>query len=196
MIILGDFTTSVERALSEIAPDYEDLYGLVLCGTHAPTQEKLDDMLKELDYAFISKLPTLGICFGMQAMVIRYCRDRGIASANTEELDPYNAVVTKLPNLRVGIKMTPHWHGNFYESHWHRYAASPEAINILRENDEFFLYKTMENQTIILEAMKHKLHPFYAGIQAHPEYQSSKQQPHKILVEFINKCREMTVAST
>ncbi len=206
MKILNDYNTSVHRALKEIDPDYEQHEGLVICGTHSPNPEKLEEMIEEIRIADEKNIPVLGICFGLQVMVIYECRKLGILNATTEELDTryeqheraastisdghaHSAVIEKMKNLRVGIKTTTYYIGTFFESHWHRYKVSDAAINILKESDKFWLDAMQDENGMVLEVMRHKEKDFYIGVQFHPEYQSSEGQPHKILHTFIHTCR-------
>ena len=72
MIFLNDFNTSVERALEEIEPDYKKLYGLVVCGTHSPTN--VDAIIEEIRKARETLKPFLGICAGHQLAAVEYAR--------------------------------------------------------------------------------------------------------------------------
>lgn len=190
MKILNDFNTNVKRALNEIDPIWESYTGLIVCGSHATGTEKAEEIIAEIKEARESSIPVLGICFGMQMMIVEYCRKLGVKNASTEEIDPKNAVIVKMKNLRVGLRYSTSWRGASYETHWHNYKAS-FGVNELIEND-FHLY-VVDDQTqndIILQAIKHREHPFYAGVQFHPEYQSIIDQPHEILVEFLEACKK------
>lgn len=177
MKILNDFTTSVEKALSEIDPKWRDYDGLIICGTHTPINT--EQMIDELHDAREKKLPTLGICFGMQLMAIEYARNvLDKKDATSQEFGKGTFVVHKLPALRVGMKEVK----GRNESHWHRYGIGVDwAFEFKNAWDVVF------NE--VVEEMYLKGHPHYVGVQYHPEYQSSKDKPHPLLVEFINTCK-------
>lgn len=161
MNILNDFTTTVVKALAEIDPKWYKYSGLVVCGTHTPTN--VEYMLGHIRYAREHNEPFLGICFGHQLAWIEYCRNvLGIKNATSEEfykgqhLDSMdlNFVVVKRPELKVGLHEGETWWSNYQcaEDNW------PKADNFI---------------TV----------PF------HPEYQSSKDKPHPLLVKFLDICK-------
>ena len=77
--------------------------------------------------------------------------------------------LVKLPERHVGIDKTCGWWGESYESFWHDYCVK-------------------NSEGIVINAMQ-SLDPYAVGVQFHPEYQSSKDKPHIILVDFLNACK-------
>lgn len=154
MQILNDFSTSVEKALSEIYPEYKSLPGMVICGTHNPRDTEALILLTER--AREEGIPFLGICFGHQICAIEYARNvLGIKDATSEEFGvPGTFVVKKLPELKVGL------HDG--ETYWNNYEVD---LPVWNKPDNMIT------------------------VQYHPEYQSSKGQPHAVLVEFLEKCK-------
>lgn len=151
MVVLGDFSTSVSRALSEIDPHWESYEGLVICGTHAPENQDIEHQINEIRDARENHIPFLGICHGHQLCAVEYARNvRGIKDACSQEWGKGTYVVKKLPQLKVGL------HNG--ESYWHNY-----EVCIRFEKPEWFF-----------------------TAQYHPEYQSSKDKPHPLLVSFLN----------
>ena len=156
MEILGDFNTSVTKALSEIDSDYERLGGLVVCGTHTP--HDVEEMIEKIKEARENGRPFLGICFGHQLAAIEYARNvLGIKDATSEEFGKGTLVVKKRPWLKVG-----QYDG---ESYWSNY-----KVIIDFKNPKHFI-----------------------TVQYHPEYQSSVDKPHPILVKFLDLCRKKGV---
>lgn len=151
MLVLGDFNTSVTRALSEIDPKWQSYEGLVICGTHSPEKNDIEMQINEIRDARERGTPFLGICHGHQLCAVEYARNvRGIQDACSEEWGKGTFVVKKLPELKVGL------HGG--ESYWHNYEATIK-------------WKNPEN---------------FFTCQYHPEYQSSKDKPHPLLVKFLS----------
>lgn len=126
MEILNDFKTSVKKALKEIDKDFDKYDGLVICGTHSP--KDMDDFIEKIRLARETKRPILGICMGMQLMVIEWARNvLGLIEATTEELGGGLPVIIKMPTLRVG---TFNIDGRL-ESHWHHYKVDPRFIKFM-----------------------------------------------------------------
>ena len=153
MEIIGDFNTSVTKAISELCPDYEKLDGLIICGTHTPRD--MEEMIAKIKNARETGKPFLGICFGHQLAAIEYARNvLGIADATSEEFGQGTYVVKKRPELKVGLHEGESW--------WSNYEV---AIGwIIPDN--------------------------FISVPYHPEYQSSKEKPHPILIKFLNLCRK------
>ena len=162
MELLNDFNTSVRKAFDEIDPNWESYDGLVICGTHAPVG--WEAQIEKLKDARLNGRATLGICFGLQLMAIEYARNiLGKEKATSEELEEEgDFVVRKLPELRVGL------HNG--ESYWNNYGLLP-GLEYTMSRDIF------------------SSKPFYEGVQYHPEYQSSKENPHIILKTFLEICK-------
>jgi len=163
MKILNDFSTSVRKALEEIDPKYESYKGLVVCGTHSP--HDVDSLLAEIQTAREQHLPFLGICFGHQLAAIEYARNvLGIEDATSEEFSEKGTfVVKRLQNLKVGLYPTqPGRLDTEYESYWNNYEVVAGFRDLWKKEDNFIT------------------------CQFHPEYQNSKDRPHKLLVQFLN----------
>jgi len=179
MEIINDFDTSVRKAFDEIDPHWKEYSGIVVCGTHE--QQDMEKIIDRIRTAREKSLPFLGICGGLQLAVIEYARNvLNIEKATSQEFEPASpdAVVIKMPELRVGSKMV----GTRFESHWHNYQVTPQIHSGLKA--EFLL--TVSDG--VLEELKHYSKPFVA-VQYHPEYQSSVDAPHKLLVDFISVCK-------
>lgn len=153
MRILNDFHISVERALSEISPRWRDYDGLVICGTHTPTNT--EQMIRDIREARETGLPFLGICFGYQLAAIEYARNvLGIADATSEEYATEGTfVIRKRTALKVGLHEG--------ESYWHHYEVIPILLEKWEKPANFFVS------------------------QFHPEYNSRKGSPHRLLLDFL-----------
>lgn len=161
MLVLNTFSTTVEKALGEIDSKWRDYPGLIVCGTHSPTD--VEQMLIYIKDARESGLPFLGICAGYQLASIEYARYvLGIKDATSEEFGvPGTFIVTKRPELKVGL------HDN--ETWWSNYDIDPQY------------------------EIQFPLNFFAVGF--HPEYQSSKNRPHPLLVSFLKYAKHYEVAS-
>lgn len=155
MEIYNSFQTSVKKALDEIDVNWPKYRGLIICGTHSPK-----DWNKQVD--IIKKvredgLPFLGICFGHQLAAIEFARNvLGIKDATSEEFgEKGELIVKKLPELNVGLNI----HDG--ESYWNNYKVVDGFDSIWKKKENFIT------------------------CQYHPEYQSSKDNPHPLLVKFL-----------
>ena len=177
---LTDFSTSLERALDEIDPDWRDYPGTIVFGTH--TFENYDEKMKLVKKAREKKTPFLGECGGLQMAVVEYARNVLGLDADTTELKPNTPepVITKLPKLRVGIRNVQ----GRWESFWHNYTVNSDYF--LRLNKDWEITLDSEN---IAAVMRLRDHPFFVGMQFHAGYNSTASDPHPILKEFINVCK-------
>jgi len=160
MLILNDFQTSVFKALQEIDSNYDLYEGMVVCGTH--NQKNIDEVLMRIKYARENEIPTLLICAGHQLGAIEYARNvLGIDNATSEEFGTWGTfVVKKRPELKVGLHEGESW--------WSNYDVIPE----------------------IYEKYMKDLPQYFISVPYHPEYQSSKEHPHPLLVKFLKICKK------
>ncbi|KAK3020581.1 hypothetical protein RJ639_046931 [Escallonia herrerae] len=156
-------------------------------------------MILAAKYARENKVPYLGICLGMQISVIEFAQNVvGLESANSTEFDPLtpNPVVIFMPEgsrthmgstMRLGSRrtlfQTPDcitaklYHSLEYvdERHRHRYEVNPEIVATLEEAGLKFVGKDESQQR--MEILELPSHPFYVGVQFHPEFKSRPGKP-------------------
>lgn len=176
----NDFHTSVERALEDINKDWHTTYhGDIIVGSHAPSD--IDVKLEVIRQARENGTPLLGICLGMQLMVMEFAKNvLGIEDATLAEISEEGTPVTyKLPELHIGQ--------DDGESYWHNYAIKPEFAKLLDE--KFFVYYLKD--TDIVKEIRMENHPFFVGVQYHPEYQSTKGNPHLLLTDMFKTCEKI-----
>lgn len=186
----NDFYTSVLRSLEEIDKDFEKYEGLLIVGSHSQTKENAEKILDQINEARQAHIPVLGICMGMQLMLIEFARNvLHLIDANTTELDLHTTapIIEKLPHLRVGIRPVD-WKGLVtMETHWHNYSLNNEYVELFEKGGWGFSFTDK-----IAEVASLRDRPFYIGVQFHPEYQSNLENKHPLLVEFIEKCKKYT----
>jgi len=174
----NDFSTSVIKAFEEIDPNYEDYPGLVITGSHAP--DLIANKLDDIQAARIDKTPFLGICLGMQLMMIEFARNvLNMKGANSVEVDPKPKypIIVAMKKLRVGLK------GG--ESYWHNYQFNKKYTPDFEAMNMKIAFKDgVADMARIME------HPYFVGVAFHPEYQSSKDKPHDIFKTFLNICKQ------
>lgn len=181
-----DFKTSVEKALEEIDPAYRSYEGIIVTGSHAP--QEVEEKLALINRARTENIPFLGICMGFQLAAIEWVRDIAkLDRANSTEIDKDtpNPVVVKMNERHTGIRPVSWFDGTTsYESHWHGYALNPYYLRYFPQE----LWEVSLGEHAV-EMLRYKPHPYFWGTQFHPEYESSKDKPHKLLVEFIKAAK-------
>ncbi|KAL3648092.1 hypothetical protein CASFOL_009060 [Castilleja foliolosa] len=164
-------------------------------------------MILAAKYARENKVPYLGICLGMQISVIEMARNvLGLESANSTEFDDQtpNPVVIFMPEgskthmgstMRLGSRktlvQTPDcltaklYHNSEYvdERHRHRYEVNPDMVSILEESKLKFVGKDETGKR--MEILELADHPFYVGVQFHPEFKSRPGRPSPLFLGFI-----------
>lgn len=182
MKILNDFSTTVEKALTEIDPSWRRYNGLIVCGSHNPNN--IESTILEIKKARDKKTPFLGICMGLQLGVIEFARNvLDIKDATSEELGEGSHVVKKMPELRVGLHPAMYNGKVYLENFWHNFKVDIDAFPQLWD------YFEVGEANDVVSYMKLKDRENFIMTQFHPEYGSSKDAPHPILVDFINKCK-------
>ena len=160
MDILNDFQTTVQKALSEIDSNWKQYDGIVICGSHKP--QYTESQIRLIEIARMMNTPLLGICLGHQLVAIEYARNvLGIKDATSEEWGEGTFVVRKRKEgLKVGL------HDG--ETYWNNYEVDYDLV------PNFEVDKP----------------PNFITTQAHPEYQSSIDNPHPLLIKFIELCKK------
>lgn len=165
-------------------------------------------------YARENKIPLLGICLGMQVLTIEFARNvLGYEKANSMEFDietnyPVISIMEDQKNviekggtmrlgawkchLKEGSRLAEIYGANeISERHRHRYEFNSEYQKAFEEKG---LVPTGFNpDTGLVETLELENHPFYMGVQYHPEYKSTVETPHplfKAFIEAVNKEKE------
>ncbi|XP_059172160.1 CTP synthase 1-like [Physella acuta] len=150
-------------------------------------------------WARTKNIPFLGVCLGLQCAVIEFARNvLGWEDANSTELnmDTKHPVVIEMPEhnsgdkggtMRLGKRRTIFktenslirklYHNSQYvdERHRHRYEVNPKVVEELEKAGLKFVGHSEDNQR--MEIMELEDHPYYVGVQYHPEYISRPMNP-------------------
>jgi CTP synthase len=153
------------------------------------------------------KVPTLGLCMGMQCMVIELARTAlGTEDANSTEFDAFtpHPVIDLLPEqrdiadkggtMRLGsypcVLETGSLAGRAYgqpivlERHRHRYEFNNSYRELLAARGMKFTGLSPDGR--LVEIVEIADHPFYLGTQFHPEFKSRPNRPHPLFANFID----------
>ncbi|CAH1411948.1 unnamed protein product [Lactuca virosa] len=164
-------------------------------------------MILAAKYARENKVPYLGICLGMQISVIEISRSiLGWKEANSTEFDEHatNPVVIFMPEgsrthmgntMRLGSRRTLlqssdcitaklYQNAEYVdERHRHRYEVNPEVVGDLEKTGLRFVGKDESGQR--MEILELPSHPFYVGVQFHPEYKSRPGKPSALFLGLV-----------
>lgn len=166
----------------------------------------IDGKILAANYARRNKIPTFGICLGLQMMVIEFARNvLGLEDADTTEIN--NMTQHPVINLMEGQKNITHKGGTMRLGNWkcqidknsavykaygeemieerhrHRYEFNNEYLEAFEK--ENFMAVGTNPDTALVEIMEYKELPFYMGVQFHPEYKSTVANPHPLFVQFV-----------
>ena len=166
----------------------------------------VEGMVSAARYARERGVPYLGLCLGMQVMVIEFARSvLGLEDANSAEFDPgsKNHVIAYMPGqeelgetggtMRLGlypctltagtIAANAYGAGHVNERHRHRY----EMNNDYRErlNDSGLISSGTAPDGSLVEISEVEGHTFMVGSQFHPEFASRPDRPHPLFREFL-----------
>lgn len=162
-------------------------------------------------YARENGIPLFGICLGMQMMVLEFARNiLGLEEAESAETNPTTPhpvislmdeqknVTNKGGTMRLGNWDCRLKEGSkiaeiygtkeIKERHRHRYEFNNEYYDDF-DRAAFRLTGTNPD-TGLVETVEYDNHPFYIGVQFHPEYKSTVAQPHPLFIEFIKAALE------
>ena len=201
------------------APFLEGLHGILVPGGFG--QRGAEGKIRAAGYARTRRIPYLGICFGMQMAVIEAARSlAGVANANSTEFGPTEEPVVGLltewlkgnalerrasegdlggtmrlgaypaalvPGSRIaGIYGTP----EISERHRHRYEVNMAYRERLEAKG--LRFSGLSPDGLLPEIVEHEGHPWFVGVQFHPELKSRPFAPHPLFASFVAAAMEQS----
>jgi len=172
----------------------------------------IEGKLGALKYAREKKIPTLGLCLGLQCMVIEAARNLGnILLANSAEFDPEtkDPVVSTMQNqedivagkgdmggtMRLGlypavlatgsVVATVYGSTEIQERHRHRYEVNNKYRDQLSATGLLFSGLSPDGNLVEFVELPQSVHPYYVGTQAHPEFLSRPTAAHPLFSGLI-----------
>jgi len=199
------------------------------CETEAGAKEQLGDVdaicvpggfgirgiegkVGALKFAREAKIPTLGLCLGLQCMVIEAARNlAGISDANSAEFAPetLSPVISTMSDQRAVVKgeadmggtmrlglyvsklvpgsLVSELYGSLEisERHRHRYEVNNAYREQLNKAGIVFSGIYVDRDLVEFVELPREVHPFYVGTQAHPEFKSRPTRPHPLFEGLI-----------
>lgn len=167
----------------------------------------IEGKIKAVQYARENGIPFLGICLGMQMAVIEYARNvLNIPDANSTEMNPDTAnpvidlmdsqktILNKGGTMRLGAwdceltedTLVSEIYGGaatISERHRHRYEFNNAYKDQMEEAG--LVFSGINAETGLAEIVEIPAHPWFVGVQYHPEYKSTVANPHPLFVGFV-----------
>ena len=169
----------------------------------------IEGKINAVKYVREHQIPFFGICLGMQMAVIEYARNvLQLPAANSVEMDadtPHpvislmddqHNIIQKGGTMRLGawtcaIEKDSLLHKVYQktsieERHRHRYEFNDAYYQQYQTNG--MIASGVNPETKLVEAIELPAHPWFVGVQYHPEYSSTVANPHPLFVGFVNAC--------
>ena len=167
----------------------------------------IEGKVKAVEFARVMQIPFLGICLGMQMAVIEYARNvLKLAVANSTEMDEntpdpvisimeeQKTVTDKGGTMRLGawncdlkdgslVRKMYEGASQISERHRHRYEFNNAYLEQLENAG--LLATGFNKETNLVEIVELKDHPWFIGVQYHPEYKSTVANPHPLFVGLV-----------
>lgn len=189
---------------------FNDCSGIILPGGFG--NRGIEGMINAARFARTHKMPYFGICLGMQIAVIEFARDvLNFEDANSTEFNEQcNYPVIDLMKdqegvilggtMRLGkypckIKEGTVLHNAYktdliYERHRHRYEFNNKFKTQMEQAGLVIGGMSPDEKIIETVELKQSEHPFFVGVQFHPEFKSRPNNAGRLFVEFVKACKK------
>jgi len=171
----------------------------------------IEGKIVAVEYAREKGLPFFGICLGMQMAVIEFARNiLGLKDAHSTEMDTatQHAVINMMEEqkkirmmggtMRLGsypceiknesLAHTIYGETQITERHRHRYEFNDQYLDQFESNGMIASGRNPESG--LVEIMEIPSHPFFIGVQYHPELKSTVEKPAPLFVAFIGAAKK------
>jgi len=186
-----------------------DVDGLLIPGGFG--ERGIEGKIKAIQYARENLIPFFGICLGMQCAVIEFARNVcGLKSANSTEFNPSTpypvidlmpeqiGIQTKGGTMRLGAYSSVLKPGTkaflaygtdkISERHRHRYELNNKFRNVLESHG--MVFSGLSEDGLLVEIIELTQHPWFVGVQFHPELKSRATKPHPLFRDFVKSALE------
>lgn len=166
----------------------------------------IEGKITAIRYARENKIPFFGICLGMQCAVVEFARNvLGLTGAHSTEMDPetphpvidmmeeQKKIHAKGGTMRLGAyncRIKPgtmaaeiYTVGEVHERHRHRYEFNNRYLEDFEKAG--MMSAGINPKRNLVEIIELKDHPWFVGVQFHPEYRSTVDNPHPLFVKFV-----------
>jgi len=166
----------------------------------------IEGKIETVRFARENNIPFFGICLGMQMAVIEYARTiLGLSDANSTEMnentenpvidlmEEQKTITDKGGTMRLGawkcdiipntLAHKIYGKSSILERHRHRYEFNSSYLDVLQNAG--LKASGINPDTGLVEIVELENHPFFIGVQYHPEYKSTVASPHPLFVSFV-----------
>jgi CTP synthase len=202
--VIVDWIHSESLTKENIEEKFSSLKGILVAPGFG--NRGIDGKITAIKYAREHKLPFLGICLGMQCTVIEFARNvLGLKDAHSREMNPAtnSPVIDLLENqksishmggtMRLGayaceieagtLAHSIYKADRISERHRHRYEFNNEYKK--QFTDAGMVLSGVNPEGGLIEIVELPDHPFFIGVQFHPEYKSTVENPHPLFISFV-----------
>lgn len=171
----------------------------------------IEGKIEAIKYARENKIPFLGICLGMQSAVVEFGRNvLGLSDAHSTEMNPetsypvidimeeQKSIQDMGGTMRLGSYPCTIEEGSkafevygvkeIEERHRHRFEFNNQYLK--QYQDAGMLTPGINTRNDLVEIIELKDHPWFIGVQFHPEYKSTVASPHPLFVSFVKAAIE------
>jgi len=197
-------TEDLEKNINDIDNIFNDVDGILIPGGFG--DRGIEGKISASKYARENKIPFLGICLGLQCAVIDFARHvSNLSNANSTEfkhrlkfpvidlMPKQKKIKNKGATMRLGsyscrlakgsLAHKAYKESSIYERHRHRYEVNDKFIKKLTEDGLVFSGKNRKLN--LVEVIELKDHPWFVGVQFHPELKSRIVKVHPLFKDFI-----------
>ena len=209
VVVVPVHSESLEGNSKEIERQLADFQGILVAPGFG--ERGIEGKLVAIKYARENKIPFFGICLGMQCAVVEFAQNvlklEGVASIEVDPKTPHpvidlmeeqKKITKKGGTMRLGAYDCELTKGSraaqIYESiliserHRHRYEFNNAYLDQIQERG---LKATGFNpESNLVEIVELQDHPWFVGVQFHPELKSTVERPHPLFVSFVEACRK------
>jgi CTP synthase len=188
----------------DVAEKFAGLDGILVAPGFG--ERGIEGKIEAVRYARENNIPFFGICLGMQMAIIEYSRNvLGYADANSTEMNPntthpvvnlmeeQKTITDKGGTMRLGawkcnikpdtLAYKIYGRETISERHRHRYEYNSHYVGELAKAG--LKASGINPETGLVEIVELENHPFFIGVQYHPEYKSTVENPHPLFVNFV-----------
>lgn len=187
----------------------DDFDGVLIPGGFGATG--IEGKLNVIEHVRKNKIPYFGICYGMQLAIVEYATNvLKMKDVGTTEIKPSarHLVVDVMPEqkekieqsdmggtMRLGeypahinkdtLAFAAYGTAKISERHRHRYEVNPAYILKLQEGGVMFSGQSPDRRLMEIAELPKDIHPFFLGVQFHPEFHARPLSPHPLFTAFV-----------
>lgn len=192
----------------------KDFDGVLIPGGFGTTG--IEGKLNVIEYVRKNNIPYFGICYGMQLAVLEYAKNKlKMKDVSTAEINSKakHLVIDIMPEqkekiaqsdmggtMRLGewkahlnkgsLAYKAYGQAEISERHRHRYEVNPEYILKLQEGGLVFSGQSLDRKLMEIAELPTTDHPFFVGVQFHPEFHARPLSPHPMFTAFVKAAYE------